>query len=263
MGLGMGLCLCVRQTFRLEQRLELTPPRVRGIPGTKENLRKVLSEYPQMGRETVHYVLAGGWAAELWSGRNRPHHDIDIVVLNPKYKVETDNQRPKSYFGQISISCRDFRRNCIDSLSTDLQITGLYKKAPLVGTDDDRDTWFDPAGEVVVASPEFLTIGKLSGGQEGQPARETDLFDAAGLLCGEVGRKLPPMSEDSARLVFNHVKGLPHKRIASFTEGFMALSRASYGAPLRTVEANVREFHEILRDAVGPNREGGIIERGF
>lgn len=251
MGLGMGLCLCVKQTQRLELKLNLKAPKVSGIPGTRKNLCRVLSESPQRYGGSTRYVLAGGWAADLlYDGNGREHHDIDIVVLSPSFKAETDNQKPQSYFGQTSMPSELFRDECVRTLSTRLQIT-----FPNSGG------YYDPYGMVEVASPEFLAIGKLSGGWKGQPAREEDLFDATALLRGGFRRQVAPMVERSAQIVFQHLIGLPHKRVSAFVHGFMALSRASYRAPFNVAATHVRAFHEVLKDAIESNRNGGEIVR--
>ncbi|MFH1541648.1 MAG: hypothetical protein ABIE84_00970 [bacterium] len=258
-GQMLSLSMIPRQTLRLEQKMILCPPRVDGIKGTLQNLVRVLTENPQKMKRSVCYALAGGWATELFTGRSRTHKDIDIVVLDDYFEVETDNQRPESYFGQLSMSIADCKRDGVMSIDTNLLLRREqgFEMDGLVAWVD----FVDPCGEVVIARPELIAVAKLSGGWGGEPCRNHDIEDSLALLTKGPQIIAPAMSEDSSRFAFKHLIGLPSREVEAFTAGFLKLNRRVFHAPLSVAEREVMEFHEQLRERVAPNRQGGQIER--
>lgn len=126
------------------------------MPGTAENLEKLLKAAPQYNdlRDEYEWVLAGGWAVELLTETNlRHHHDLDAVLLTqtPLY-LDCDVVHTEDYFGVISCTRRFIDANCI-------QDVGWYH----------NETWHS----VAVLCPEFLFLSKIL-----RPPRPQDWDDA-------------------------------------------------------------------------------------
>lgn len=261
MRMGMGMEMRPQLTLKQQMELKLKPPRVGGIHGTLVNLCKILNKYPQQSGKKVNYVLAGGWAVELVTGYSRSHKDIDIILLNPNFNAETDNQRPESYFGQLSISRGTFYNHCISSIFTKLPIH--YPKGwKLNEFRVEMKKFCDPLGEVWIAQPELLAIAKLSGGWGGEIGRDKDIEDCVSLLRKVPNCAIPIMSQPISQLAFKNLIGFPASQVEDLTQDFLRLNHEIFNTRSETAaEKKVREFHDKLRDLVGPNREGNTIER--
>jgi hypothetical protein len=77
------------------------------LSGKPKDLEKLLNDHPPVHKNgSVDYVLSGGWAAEILTGVNRAHHDLDIIRMNQglllNYSV--DEQKPEDYFGTFSLT---------------------------------------------------------------------------------------------------------------------------------------------------------------
>lgn len=121
---------------------EPEPPFLGGCVGTPENLAQLLDAVPQRSDAgDVRWVLGGGWAVELLTGRSRPHHDIDTVVMarDPLY-LDTDAVHTDNYFGILSCTRLFLARHCTR-----------------------RVTWTHGGRthDVVVLTPEFLFLSKF------------------------------------------------------------------------------------------------------
>src|SRR3989338_4208913 len=53
------------------------------LTGSIDDLITLLTEYPQRDeeRDTLSYLISGGWAVEMLTGKKREHHDLDIISL--------------------------------------------------------------------------------------------------------------------------------------------------------------------------------------
>lgn len=152
----VGLCL----EMRMELRQDVFPPSL-GIDGTPKNLKSVLRRVPQFDKENnrINYLISGGWACEILSGRERKHKDIDILILNTDlYYEDTDNMEPENYFGIISTTADVIKKNHIS-----------------------KKYWMLGRKNIYVPSVEFLIASKLAP-YKGKPARSKDLEDVVDLL---------------------------------------------------------------------------------
>lgn len=98
-------------------RLILREPKfLGGRDGTPESLADLLRSVPQANdRMQVEWVLAGGWAVEMLTGKHlREHHDIDAVLMTSKtLHLDSDEQHSDDYFGIISSTRSFLRQNCL------------------------------------------------------------------------------------------------------------------------------------------------------
>lgn len=114
-----------------------------GLPGTPENLAVLLKSIPQIDDQVhVQWLLAGGWAVELLTGKHlREHHDIDCVVMTTKpLYLDTDEVNSDDYFGTISCTPSFLQKHC------------MRKVAWQFG---------EQSFEVAVLCPEFLFLSKF------------------------------------------------------------------------------------------------------
>ncbi len=157
MKLQMGQVLAQR----LEQRLELQlgiglhlhqPDFQEFLSGSKEDLLLLLKTNKQVDKEDkLNYLVSGGWAIEMLTGKKREHHDLDVISISEvPLTYSVDNQEPENYFGVFSVPG--------EKMASD------YTQ---------KVTW--ERRTVYVPTNEFLLLSKLAGFMR-QP-RDKDLHD--------------------------------------------------------------------------------------
>lgn len=82
-----------------------------GLPPTREErfrqLEMILEAEPQRATDGVlRYLVTSGTAVELVTGYKRPHHDLDLVIMDPNNKnhwdlIGTDNVTPGQYWADM------------------------------------------------------------------------------------------------------------------------------------------------------------------
>lgn len=79
-------------------------------PTTGERLRQlemILEAEPQRdARGALRYLVTSGLAVEMVTGFERPHHDIDLVIMDPENRnywdlIGTDNVTPGQYWANM------------------------------------------------------------------------------------------------------------------------------------------------------------------
>ena len=97
--------------WRIEGRPELGDLR-RGFlyivnKGTKEELARLIDKHPQRDKNgNLVWLLTSGMVVDIATGEERPHHDLDVVVMDPKNRHEwellgTDNVTPGQYWANM------------------------------------------------------------------------------------------------------------------------------------------------------------------
>ena len=125
-----------------------------GVPGSPENLLRVLETIPQYTAGDVRYLVAGGWAVELLTRISREHHDLDFLILERGIDIiGTDCLTPENYAGAF--------------IATQEEVRWHHVKYVL---------WNYGQMTVYVPSPEFLVASKLA-----SPMRQKDINDVNAL----------------------------------------------------------------------------------
>ncbi len=114
-----------------------------GKDGTPENLAELLRGAPQRDDAgDIVWVLAGGWAVELLTGKHlRHHHDIDAVLAtdDPLF-LDCDEVHTDDYFGVLATTRRFLFTQCVSYVLWQHEM--------------DRS-------DVAVLRPEFLFLSKI------------------------------------------------------------------------------------------------------
>ncbi|KKU10698.1 MAG: hypothetical protein UX13_C0005G0011 [Candidatus Woesebacteria bacterium GW2011_GWB1_45_5] len=130
--------------------------------GTKDELAKLLDSQPQRtANGKLIWLLTSGMAVEIATGIERLHHDLDVVVMNPKniYKWEilgTDNVTPGQYWADMN-----FDRKYLEKTACKTSFAVGSRKY-----------------KVEIVHPVIIMAQKLSNAF-GRPPRQKDVDDAA------------------------------------------------------------------------------------
>ncbi|MCF7872118.1 hypothetical protein K9L97_03725 [Candidatus Woesearchaeota archaeon] len=158
----------LKQDLRLEIAQKLKPFDFwEWYTGSPEDLIRLLKEEPQTDDygKTIKYVLSGGWAIEMLTGKKREHHDLDVINLSRyKFQFRLDEQTAKNYFQTLSMSNKN-----------------LAKFVKEINWDSEKNYSELKGGslDVYITSPEFLFASKILG--FGRTPREKDLEDLQSL----------------------------------------------------------------------------------
>lgn len=170
--MAIHLALGVKLEQILAQRIELVlgigpPIDENWLTGSLEDLSQLLTEEPQLDdKGRLRYVISGGWAVELMTGKQREHHDLDIITVSRKpFMFKVDEQSAKNYFQTISITNNELLEKHV--VETEVNFDKNYSGLKL-GTIN-----------IITTSPEFLFLSKIAGFKK-EP-REKDLDDLESL----------------------------------------------------------------------------------
>jgi|GEM_PF-5989067 len=145
--------------------------------GSEESLETLLTKHPQItegeedGEEILHYLLSGGWSAEMMTGKKREHHDLDVITLKRvPFSFRLDEQKPTSYFETISMTAEEMLEGFVTTVDW---VPSKYKE-------QNGELKKDAKKYIVyVPVPEYIFISKISGFM--REPREKDYADLEAL----------------------------------------------------------------------------------
>lgn len=166
--MGMFMNMSQRQEQRLEQRmLQRQEQRLEAaleirqfLEEEKEHapnydlLLQLLSRVPQVKNRALNYVIAGGWAVDLLTNQQRPHNNINVIVLD-KDRQEIGTGQHLEYFN-------------IRYMLAPLNRSNVYVS-------------FVDSIPVYTPCPEFMLTTKILP-YKGEAPREKDLSDAQSII---------------------------------------------------------------------------------
>lgn len=223
----------------------------RCLSGSPEDLETLLTDCPQEDEQGgINYLLSGGWAVEILTGKKREHHDLDIINLSRvPLNWRIDEQKPENYFGTISMRPQEMLDNHVQQTSWDMS-----ESYPEIS---------DSQFTVYVPGNEYLFLSKIAGFlREPRNKDYSDLQSLSGIM--ESDEESISKFED----LLKHVPGMHsqfHKNKKLFTdlsEYFKHMDgspRKMAGAYLTEIIENFKQgnsdfavkqaskFHETLR----------------
>jgi len=141
--------------------------------GRVRQLERILEEEPQRDQDgNLQYLLTSGLAVELTTGYQRPHHDIDLVIMDPANKGQywelfgTDNVTPGRYWADMQ-----FEPEYLDETAREVR-TRRRGKSPVV--------------EVVHPG---IIMSQKSSDAWGRPPRPRDEADVAAIVTHWKGKE--------------------------------------------------------------------------
>ncbi len=171
-GMSMGFSMRQEITIRQEHRIDF-PEEIARINTYFERtaekrgpnkLKELLRIIPQKQYGKFVYVVAGGWAVEILTGKARAHNNINVLVLDPA-KDELSSNR------------------CLDYLGVEYMEHAI--KRALVKKDIVKAVWKRGKREVYVPSREFMIGTKLLPKSVTIGNRTKDLEDVLSLVQAE------------------------------------------------------------------------------
>lgn len=170
-----------------------------------ERLELILEEAPQLdSRGAPQYLLTSGLAVELITGYKRPHHDVDLVIMNPDESQRweiwgTDNVTPGRYWADMEFEPEFLAETRV------VTRTRKRKSAPFVGC----------------VNPAIMLVQKLSD-CFGRAPRQKDQDDAAALrdyLADHSSREWLGIAEEALRALPGDQTEKTVKRIEQLLTG--------------------------------------------
>lgn len=131
-------------------------------------LKELLRVVPQKQNGQVAYVVAGGWAVEILSGKSRPHGNINVLVMDPEKQV-LESHRCLDYLGVLYL---------------DKALDRALVKRDVIEAD-----WKRGHCKVYVPSPEFMIGTKLLPRSAVDNPRGKDMADVITMLKAYSPRK--------------------------------------------------------------------------
>lgn len=177
--MSLGMSFGFRQEQRLDEELSLRQEQSIDFPEVIENIRshfrdtenlatdvsrlkELLRTIPQRQHGKLAYVIGGGWAVEILTGKEREHGNINVLVVDPRRTTLESNR-------------------CLDYLGVQYLDDALEKA--LIKKDIVKGKWKRGRQNVYVPSREFMIGTKMLPRTLTEGNRDKDIADVVQLLA--------------------------------------------------------------------------------
>lgn len=216
------------------------------LDGSPESLYRFLKTHPQQSDGSINYLIGGGWAVELLSGKVREHHDLDVVRLNGKpWQFRVDEKGSENYFEAISMDAE----RMLEHYSMKVRWNpGLH------GLEDGRkmDIW--------ILRPEFILVSKLVG--FARAPREKDSEDISALCGWMTGKKSVKQTIGLFADIIEHVPFL-HGDVTRNRKLFLELLECNAESDESLAQLAGRYLHRLIRTTAGDPEAGARLSSRF
>ena len=213
------------------------------FPTDVSRLKQLLKTIPQRQNGKLAYVIGGGWAVEVLTGKARKHNNINVLVVDPKRTTLESNR-------------------CLDYLG--VQYLDKALDDALVKRDVIKGNWKRGDCAVYVPSHEFMVGTKLLPRSVNEGNRDKDIADLVELLIvhapdvkklARVLDSLPYVNDgDTVARIAYGISGSLKPGITKIEDGPRVYMKANK-RPKRSVERKaayaLRLLNDVLREQLG------------